>query len=564
MSPSKIQLTGLGLILGITLGLGGCSDNGSPDAADTLLSLVPRDTPYVFLVDKKAPEALSERMIRATAQSLNQSIDEIPTQGLDADARRLAGLARAIQAELKDKMTLDGLRSVGIEPNGRFVAYGLGVLPVIRLQSNDPKQAEALLARIEKRSGMQAEQRKHGDIAYRYFPFGKLSGVLALHGGYLIAALLPAGGEEQLLPEIFGESRPEHPLAPADFEQFRQAHGFHGYGDGYLDLTRMLALSQGEATGITAEAMKALHPDSAPTKPSPACATFYRGLVASVPRLSFGIARASDTAYSTEIILDTAPGIATILQGIPASVPDLDADGKALLSARLGVNIPRLRDALNDLFRTFLEKGRECESVDQAAITKAMQSLGLLLSPGISGIHGLALAVNDVQLDAQTHQPIGIDAEALLAADDPRGLFSLVALVSPALAKLQVPSDGSPVALPLRDVAPMAPPTWVAMDDHALALAVSAQKPTQLTAVLKSPPSDKAPFFAARFQFDRMMEIAAPLLDAALQQAKGEDADELRQIRDSMKQSAELYKSASFQIKADQRGLVIHTDAEFK
>ncbi len=564
MALSKIQLTGLGLTLGIALGLGGCSDSGSPKSADKLLSLVPEDTPFVFLVDKKLPEALSERMIRATAQSLNQSIDEIPREGLDDDQKRFAGLARAIQAELKGKITPDGLRSVGVEPNGRIVAYGLGVLPVIWLQSNDPEQAEALLARIEKRSGMQAEQRKHGDIAYRYFPFGKLSGILALHDGYLIAALLPVDDEAQLLPRIFGENRPEHPLKPADFDRFRQAHGYHGYGDGYLDLTRMLALSQGEATGLTAEVMKTLNPDASPTKPSPACATFYHGLVAATPRLSFGIASASDTAYSTETILDTAPGVATVLQGIPAPIPDLDADGKALLSARLGVNIPRLRDALNGLFRTLLEKGRECESVDQAAITKAMQSLGLLLSPGISGIHGLALAVNDVQLDPRTHQPIGIDAEALLAADDPRGLFSLVALVSPALARLQAPSDGSPVALPLRNVAPMAPPTWVAMDDHALALAISARKPTQLTEVLKRQPSDKAPFFAARFQFDRMMEIAAPLLDAALQQAKGENADELRQIRDSMKQSADLYKSASFQIKADQRGLVISTNAEFK
>ncbi len=556
MSSLKTKLAGLGLVIGAGIGLSACDTGPSSDTASDLLSLVPADTPYVFISSKKLPEPLTKRILQATAQNLERRADLSPK---DID-ENLARLISAIQAEFSGKMTPEGLRSLGIEPNGRMLGYGLGLLPVIRIESNTPDKVEALLARIEKRSGMHAEQRKLGDITYRHFALDALSAVLAPYDGYLIAALLPASNEAELLPYVFGQRRPEHALGQERFAGFEKKHGFRGYGDGYIDLLHLFDLLQGETQGISSQVMQALNTLKPLPKLSPACASYYRGLLLSMPRMSIGLTQVGDRSHTTEMILDTPPGVASLLQKIPAPIPDLDPAGKALISARLGLNVPSLRDALNSLFQTILEKGRACESVDQAAITKAMQSLGLLLGPGVSGIKGMALAVNDIQVDPQTHQPTEIDADALLAADDPRGLFNLLALVNPQLASTQVPNDGTPVPLPLQDIAPMAPPIWVAIKDQALALAISNEKPSELIRILASKPSDNAPFLAIHYQFEKMMKIAGP----ALEQARGNKAEELREIYTSMKQSANLYDSGSFRIGADSRGLVVTAEAKFQ
>jgi hypothetical protein len=568
MNIHRGKWAGLFLLIAL-IGLSACSETDESTRAVAkfkLLEMVPADTPYVAASSRELPAALSERMLRAAAMRddgdsllLALEADDSPP---DSARRQLLKLAHAFNVELENKLTPEGLASLGFPLNGRSLVYGLGILPVSWIETTDPQKVAAFLDRVEERAEVRSERATLGNTAYRRFDFGDLLGVLALEKGYLVAAIVPKVSEGELLPLVFGQQKPEKSLADTgEFERFNARHGFLGYGEGYLDLVRMVEMALGESSGINARVLQAL--GARPESISPACRNLARHLVQSVPRLGFGFTEAKADRYTMQGVLETSPAVAGWLKRLPASVPGLGAGDQAMFSIGMALNLPILRDGLKTLLATLLEQGRECEKVDQEALTRKMQALDMLLNPMLAGLKGFNLVIDSLEVDPVTREPASVKARFVLAATDPRGVFGLLAMLNPKLATLQIPPDGTPVELPLRAMSPSAPPAWVAIKGEVLGLFVAPTPPADVGRQLTASPASPELLFSLGYNVEKVVKKVGPSMEQSLQALEGEDAERARDVYGSLQQAASLYDRVRLDILGNDRGLVVSGGVRF-
>ncbi|WP_456375173.1 hypothetical protein [Thiolapillus sp.] len=562
----------------LVLGLGACSDSEDKQERKaaveavkefSLLGLVPADSPYVMVGSRRMPVALSEKMVRAAAGDIdNGNVRKMLAASMEDDAvdektTKIFKLMDAVLSELEGKMNAEGFRSLGVPINGRAMFYGLGVLPVLWLEVEDPVKFEALLSRIEEKSGLKSEKLTSGEINYRRFAMDKLTAVLGVKEDWAVLALLPASSEKELLPLAFGEKRPEKSLQDTgSFKTFVEKRHFLGYGDGYVDLVRLAEMSLGEAQGVNAQVLQAIGAD--PKDVSPACRSFIKTTVQSVPLISFGFSEATESRYTIKAAVETSPGVAAWLKKMTAPVPGVGMDSNAMLGFGMGLDLPQVRDGFKAMMRSFIENGKDCEMVDKDALTQTMQGMDMMLNPMFAGIKGFDLAVNDLEIDPQSMSPKAVDAQLVVASVDPKGMFGMLGMLNPQFAQIDLPVDGSPVKLPVEGMAPMAPPTYAAIKGEVLALKLGGTAPDGIDRLLDAKTAKTPPMLAISYNPEKLFKAVAPGLKNMMESMQGDDAEELKSAYQSLQSAADIYKYGQFRMLGTDVGMEFVSTAELK
>ncbi|WP_456448186.1 hypothetical protein [Thiolapillus sp.] len=490
---------------------GGCSDQAekrqtTPEVAK-LLRMVPVDAPYVSVLarKKKLPPLLVDKMLQSQNLSVERrkygmdtALDGWRAAGiLDRDlAEKLRQLSYALIEETAGKYSAEGWRSLGMEPNPHGVLYGLGIFPVFWQEIADQEKLNAFLERVETRSGLIAEKRHWKSQAYRYLALGPVSALVAVREGYLVLAVLPAGKEAELLPRVFGMERPQQSLADGKFARMAQERGFPGYGEGYLDTLEMLkavrkAVEQGEL------------PQWLPSD----CQGLAEGVARNIPLLSFGLTGVSEHRWQFSVTVEAVAEITSYLQKIPAVVPGLGENSRALLNMGAGVNIPRLRDAINSSLRYVIKSGKGCSLIDEELLTKVIQGVSMGLNPMLAGIQGFNMNLDALEVDPETMKPKKLEGQILLAAKDPSGMLGILSSVVPELTQTAIPTDGTPVTLPLGDKLPVSTPVFVAVKGEALAAARGDEARAKVRQALDAPVSHPSPLFALSFDLSKVLPL---------------------------------------------------------
>lgn len=559
----------------LALSLAACSDSedkkeqkAAVEAAAefSLLGQVPADSPYVMVGSRRMPLSLSEKMVKAAAADIDNGIvrkmlaTEMEADGVSEDVRKLAD---AILFEFEGKMNAEGLKSMGVSINGRSLVYGLGLLPVAWMEIEDPVKVEALLSRIEEKSGMKAEKLTSGEMNYRRFVLDDLVALLGVNKEWVVFAMLPAKAEKELLPLAFGETRPEKSLLDTgNFKRFIEQRKFLGYGDGYIDLVRLTEMFLGEAEGVNAQVFKAIGKD--PRELSPACRSLVKTTVQSVPLISFGFTEATDSTYVIKGTVETSPAVAAWLKKMVAPVPGVGMDTDAMFSFGMGVDLPQVRDGLKAMMRSFIENGKGCEMVNEQELTQMMQGMDMMLNPMFAGIKGFEIGVNDLELDPQTMSPKAVDAQLVLASVDPKGMFGMLGMLNPRFAQIDVPVDGTPVQLPVDSVASMAPPTYAAIKGEILALKLGDKAPAGIARLLEAPVAEVPPLLAVSYNPEKLFSAVAPGLKQMMETMQDEDTDDLKSAYQSLETAAAIYKHGEFHMRGTDMGMEFESSAVLK
>lgn len=563
-----MRTIGSGLVAAaLALSLASCGDGKDKQeqaaqeavAESALLAYAPADTPYVFTNSRPFPRVLAEKILANANGDLEQADKELQQVIAEGEfdkpeEKQTLVLFQAILAELQGKMSADGLASLGLRIDGKSLIYGMGVLPVARTEIGDRQKVEDFVARVEQRSGMTAAQQKLGEQSYRRFDMAELVGIMAVTDEYLIAALLPAKAETDLLPLVLGDQLPSPSLAESDtFMQLIEDNGYLGFGDGYIDLVRFVEIALGESQGVNALIFSAL--DGVPAELSPACNKMVKSLVQSVPRITAGFTDVTDNGYSMRGVIETSADVAGRLEKTASPIPGLGIDTHAMLSLGLALNLTELREALKAGMLGVLEQGKGCEMVNEQELTQTMQGLDMMFNPMITGLKGFNLQVNDLVFDPQNLTPKSVDAQLLLGAEDPRSVSGMLGMLDPRFTQLQIPADGTPVALPLEDLAPEAPVTHMAIQDKALVITTGGDPASKSSAAFSAPLASPTPMFALGYNGAKLLERLAAVEDQILQNMQG-DEDMLAGYQ-TFKESSEVYGLISVKVTASGKGLVL-------
>jgi len=575
----QTPLKGLALGLLAMVVLSACSEAPRPPAESRLLDHVPAESPYVFVSSRRLPEPLAERLADHAARQLArqrvafrqmvQQLDrEQPDVGLPAEALQGFEVIDAVLAEFEGRDTAEQLRELGIEPVPRAVYFGLGILPAARVEIHDPLALEGLLDRIEQKVGAVTVRGELAGQGYRRLDLGRIDAVLAVTPDELIAGLLPDALFERELPLLLGKAAPTKPLSTAGtLRQINEDYGFTGYGDGYVRLDTLVDALLGQSSGRNAEVMQAL--GIGELSASKDCMRLVEGLASGMPRMVVGVSEAAGQRLAVRGIWESSDGVAHHLQQLAAPVPGVGGDYDGLLAMGMGVDLPKLRTAVEALLRYVVAQGRDCEWVDRAAIEAAIPQLSLVLGPLTAGIRGFHLQVGDLRLDPQTRQLRSISASLLAAVSDPRGVLALGAMFNPALGALEMPTDGTPVDIP-GDliVGQSTPPLRVAIQGEALLLLAGEAGAVDSQAMFSAPLVEPPPLFSADYGVRQLVVALDGVLERAASQLAAEGdteiASQLLAQRDDFRLQAELFERFRVSVYANGQGLVMDQVMELR
>ncbi len=447
------------------------------------LAFVPADTAFVFANREAIPDAIVESWQRQMqsiwptvmgmyermliAIPADKEIDEATRARIETAQR----VIKALVAEMKPRDTPAKWAEVGFGPQARAAIYGIGLVPVARIELADPDAFRAMVARIEATSGTRLGTLDVDGQATWTIDIDEVRGLIAIEGRHLVASVLPVSADKALLRSVLGLDRPASSLADAGtLEDLEKAEGYRPYGAGWLDLRRIVALVDRDP-GYRAFA--ALGGETAPALDD-TCRAELDGLFAQMPRAVFGYTRLEARRMDASMRLDLALPIAQSLQTLSTPPPGSNAAGGALYDIALSLPVLKLKDFLLARIEPVVASPYQCKAFAEWN-SKAVELKGQLsqfVPPPLSDFTGLRLTLDRFDWPADGNPDLA--ARLLVASSNPAAIVGMAQLAVPALAQLQIPADGTAVTLPdgvIPNASGFLPSLRAAMNGKALALA---------------------------------------------------------------------------------------------
>jgi hypothetical protein len=560
----------------LALGLISCGKKPQPAG---LLDHVPADTPYVFAASEPLPEPLYGRLMALSEGQMLQALQDYKEMVARMEERHsqqggdvpplppvndtVMRVMDALAAELQGKFNAAGMGELGFKRDADSVIYGISLFPVLRTEISDPAKVEALFGRVEKRSGSVAPRLAHQGRSLRRIPLGeRLVLIIDMQDKHLVAGLLPTADEQQLLPVLLGEERPEASLAASGkLAKLQKRYDYQGYGEGYLDFQALARVLTGQGGGAYDTAWQHLMTDM--PHPSPACQGLINKLVAGVPRMAVGLTDVTGQGYGMTGVYETTPAVSSELQHLahPRPLPGMGMPSDSMFSFGMDVDTQALREAIKTLMRFVAREGQGCEKVNPDAIQAALPKVDLMLGPMLGGVSGFYTELSELKFDPQTGQPSAVRGGLLLSVQDPRGMLAFAAMMNPALAQLDLPLDGTPVAVPPEQLPPDLPPLYVAAREGLLAVAVGEDAAQRAPALLGAAAGKSPMLLGVDYDMARMLDPIVHTMGMAADQleanGQAQQAKELRDQAAGMRASSGGFGRIQMSLAPDANGLVL-------
>ena len=446
-SAARAAATGAALALVVLLGAGqaGCKKSdaaggnaGRNDAAarrrqqadSAFLGHIPTDTPYLFASLEPIPRWYWRRMLPGARAAL----DSIPLP--DASGGPPARFAAAFLRELRASFDEAGLRRLlGIGMEGRFALYGVGIIPVARLELVDGKALLATIERLQAESGLALPTATLGGRPYWRLGDDDFVIVGAVIDDHLVLAGGPTAWVDRDLPVILGTRLPRSGMGDgAAIRAVVRRHGFSDQGIGYVDARRLLA------------ALSAITSREGSASPiAQRCMDELTQLAQRFPGLAFGYDEISEKRITSRVILETDAALAARLRQLTAPVPGLVGglpSDHPLIAFGLGLDLATARQLAIDAVDGVARLAGECNAPEIAA-QMSLRRTALSRPPPawLERIDGALLSANHVGFGPDG-KPNRVEGYAIVGSDNPSMLLTLVKQMAPAGAMLEVAADG--------------------------------------------------------------------------------------------------------------------------
>ncbi len=315
---------------------------GGTESARPPLAYAPADTPYVFGAIDPPSVAISDAWIarddalpRMSAPMLCEWRGAAADTG--ADNKQQRALLKAINAEVETRGLGELMERWGLSRQPRAALFGLGLLPVARVELADAERFREAFLRFIRSAGMQMQLQSAEVDGQTYWLLrpntSENSLLLALHDGQLVLSLLPRSATATVLRAVLGLDPPaESVLDAGSLQALNVRLGLLPQGSGYLDSARLWALISGAAQGPQAALMAELG-WTPPSEISAACEAQAQDLIESWPRMAAGYAAIDERGYRLRYLLEAKPALVKKLHTLQApliAAADADAAGARL------------------------------------------------------------------------------------------------------------------------------------------------------------------------------------------------------------------------------------------
>jgi hypothetical protein len=534
--------------------LAGCGKHVAPNAP---ITFAPADTPYLFANTKGVPQDVADAWGQANDELMSMRIQQLG-QFANAFGQKdpeVAAVLNAIKDELANVHSAKELaQSTGFSRSALYAFYGIGDVPVIRIELSSPEAFKTFWTRVEKRAGVTTPVAMVGK--QNYWVIGgnaaKLHLLVAVEDKQVVTALAPANASEGLLKQLLGLTKPAS-NAVDRLARIDSDHGYGEYGSGYVDLPKLSANAFDGKDAFTREFARDLGGDAAA---DPACASEFASLASQAPLASIGFTTYTAKEIRGGVDVQLSSALLGALTALKQPVPGMDEQSDpSMFDMVLALPLQKWQSFIKGRAEAAAAKTYRCQalqSLNKFAQTAANPSVQM--PPETASMLGFRVVLDKWDIGPQ------IAGRMLVASSNPAELAQKIQQTMPQFALKSIPTDGKSVAFDL-------PPRlqvmlgggnqgWIAANANALAVGIGAGEDAQLANALNAPAGNGDTLL--RMHFDGKMY---PLLGSWISRfAAAMPATSQAQVQQEIAAfnlMGKMIQSADMDVQIDAKGLHI-------
>ncbi|MCA1773344.1 MAG: hypothetical protein LC677_12340 [Halomonas sp.] len=541
--------------------LSGCSEENASTEETSTLSYIPADSPYFMASSDTMPEQeafdLFQRMqpMANLESDLEELRDTLPQLEDDEVQHALGALLIAMGEELVGVESLEDVHALGLKMSPQAAFYGLGILPVFRMQLEDEEAFRETLQRVLTKAEITpSTATTNGTDYWVLTPEAPVKAILSIIDQQLLLSVVPQDASDELLAQVLGSDLPDNSLddsgALADIEQ---RHDFTPYGAGEVDFSRLLnELSNPTHTGTQAlmDAVEAEQLDLS------SCQADIDRITSRFPGLVLGMREYNQDRMEMNVILETDEEIVSDLRAMTTQVPGLGStDGVA--SIGMGLNLPLLLQTVQQYAQQVRQNPFSCDEMQD--LNSAWSEVNMAMNNPATMMIGSALSGLRARIDSLTMtdgEPTGTGI-LTLASPNPMGLVTTVGAFMPELAALELEPGGEAKQIESMLLPPETPALHAAMSDNAIALGADISDPSSLKEALQAPASEQDLLLHGHFTGEFYQSLADVMEQMPSDEISASDIDIFRQY-------ADIYTNMEYWLRVDDAGVEMSFSAELE
>ena len=540
--------------------LAGC---GKHVASNAPMTFAPADTPYLFANFKGAPEDVAtawgqanDAVIAARIQQLGKMAETVSQKNPDA-----ARILDAIQAELANVHSSKELaQTVGFSQSSLYAFYGIGDVPVARIELASPDAFKAFWARVEKRAGITTPTATLDKQAYWVLggADAKVHFLVAIEDKQLVATLAPANASPEMLKQLLGLTKPSS-NASDRLSGLNGKHGYSDYGSGYVDLPKFFANLYDGKDAITQEFAK----DVGGALANPACASEFASIANQAPLASMGFQTYSAKEMRGSLDVKLSSSLLGALTALKQPVLGMDeAASGSMFDMVMALPLQKWQAFIKGRAEAAAAKTYQCPALQSLnRFAKTAANPPVQMPPEAASLLGFRVVLDKWEAGPQ------IAGRALVASSNPAELVQKIQQTMPQFALKTISTDGKPVAfdLPPRLQAMLGGSNqgWIAANDKALAVGIGDGEEARLGDTLDASAGNGDKLL--RMHFDgKMYGIFANWMGRFAAMAPAASQAQVQQQVALFNQMSKMVASGDVDVKLDNDGLHFETEVKHR
>lgn len=534
---------------------------GKHVASNAPVTFAPADTPYLFANFKGAPAEVAtawgeanDAMTTARIRQFGKMAEVIGAK--DPEAARILD---AIQAELANVHSSRELaQTIGFSQSALFAFYGVGDVPVARIDLASPDTFKAFWARVEKRAGVAAPTASVDNQPYWIIggTGAKVHFLVAIEGDQLVMTVTPTKASPAMLKALLGLTKPSS-NAVDRLARINGQHGYSDYGSGYVDLPKLFENLYGGKNAVTAEFAR----DLGGSLGDPACAAEFSSLANQAPLASVGFQTYDAQEIRGSFDIQLSPSLLGALTALKQPVPGMDEKStSSVFDLVLAVPVRKWQAFIKGRAEAAAARTYQCPALQSLnEFAKSAANPPVQMPPETASLLGFRVVLDKWDIGPQ------IAGRALVASSNPAELVQKIQQTLPQFALKTIPGNGKPVAfeLPPRLQAMLGGggQGWIAANADALAVGVGDGEDAKLPGTLTAPAGDGDTLM--RMHFDgKMYQLLASWMGRLSAMMPAQNQAQVQQQAAMFDQMSKMIASGNIEAKLDDKGL--HFDAEVR
>ncbi|MGE3454579.1 MAG: hypothetical protein AB7O24_05660 [Kofleriaceae bacterium] len=447
-----------------------------------LFAHIPADTPYLMGALEPFPLEYYQHLQDATRPLTRGTFER--------HGGTMMTILRALEDEVAGNWTYEGFAKLGFADKPRFAVYGLGLLPVGRIEVGDEKVMVATISRLLAKVGWTtAPETRNGATLWR-FERGDSTVFVAVTNGQLVISYAPSAVASLTLGHVLGTDRPTNNLA--DGAALKQVMTKHGFGPSFL--------AYADARLLIAKVAE-LMPSTTP----PSCQAELRTLAERVPRFAMGYTELTRHRASFGTVFELAPDLLADLKALKAPAPGLDVvlSGDPIFGFGGAANETAARALVSRFGTVLVGIGRACNTQELGDVGEQVKRAAATPLP--VPVSGVAMALHALSKQPGEAMPDRIEAIGLATGTSGKQILDSAMRLVPMGSSLGIVADGK-----LNQLKPMMPipfDVYAGVSERSVVIAVGDRDRALAEKAMAAKDTSPVPLLTMTYDYQKFVEL---------------------------------------------------------